>query len=163
MAAPSQRVISSTREYPAHLIGYRRRGSVIVLRVYVRQYACACVQAAGWVRLANCLKAALLLAAVLASWQKIKSRAGAVYVTWGRASDAFQQRACLSLSVCLHVCLTHALCLWDIFLSVCGPVCSSCLVSLDPVCMSVALSPWGGLVRESTRFLFFFCSGPWNS
>lgn len=67
--------------------------------VIVHRNMCTCVT----VHLRGCsvsqdgLKAALLLAAVLASWLQIKSRAGAVYVTWGRTSAALQQLACLSL------------------------------------------------------------------
>lgn len=37
------------------------------------------------------LRTAPLLTARLARWLQIKSRAGAVYVTWGRASEALQQ------------------------------------------------------------------------
>lgn len=136
----------------------------------VRASVCMCTQAAGWVRLANCLRAALLLAAVLASWQQIKSRAGAVYVTWWRASDAFQQLACLSLradSACLFVRLSDSCSLSVRHLPVrlwpCLFLLSCFSVSHLQVCSTFST---GGVVRESTRFLFFlflFRSGPWNS
>lgn len=114
--------------------------------------ASVCMQAAEWVRLANCHKAALLLAAVLASWQQINSRAGAVYVTWGRASEAFQQVACLSLwgdSACLSVLfvwLTLAIC--EASSSVCGPS----FFSGTHLQVSSIFST-GGVVRESNRFV----------
>lgn len=141
--------------------GYSGRHSVIVLcNVCVH----VCVYAGCRVRLAIRLKAVLLLAAVLASWQQIKSRAGAVYVTWGRASGAFQQLACLSLwrdsplSACVSVCLPMCLSVW-LMLSVSKT--SSCLSVALSVCLALFLYipsavcstfSTGGVVRESTRF-----------
>lgn len=95
--------------------------------------ACMCVRYVC-IRVSECPKAALLLAAVLANWQQIKSRAGAVYVTWEKASDAFQQLACLSLrGDSVH--LSDSCSLSVRHLSVCG----SCLVFLYSIYKSVTL------------------------
>lgn len=98
-----------------------------------------CVSICVCMRVSECPKAALLLAAVLANWQQIKSRAGVVYVTWEKASDAFQQLACLSL-LGDSVHLSDSCALSVRHLPVCGPVYCSCLVFLYPICKSITLT-----------------------
>lgn len=102
----------------------------------MRRSVSVCARVCVCVRLASCFKEALLLAPALAGWLQIKSRAGAVYVTWGRASEAPQQPACLFVPLrrcCLFVRLSDSYPrLRDIFLPVCGLVCFACLVSHVP-------------------------------
>lgn len=147
----SQEVISLAMEHYAHLKGIRY-GVLCQCRLQFVFEGHVCMQTAEWVRLADCLHAALLLVAVLACWLEIKSRAGAVYVTWGRASAALQQLAsqetpCMSFWCTSYVCETSP--------SVHEPVLSSCPIFKFDVSTGV-----GGKSRQDSFFIF---SGPWNN